>query len=149
MYRKDRNRKLLFYVPRSMELNVIRTCHDDLGHVGIDKVIGSIAKVYWFPRMREKVQEYINNCLRCIEFSSSSGKAEGFLYSLPKEKLPFATAHVNHIGPLEKTGKGYRHLFVIVDAFTKFVRLYPCRTTRTEEVLRHLSEYSRSYRPKR
>lgn len=46
VYRKDRNKKLLFYVPRSMESNVIRTCHDDLGHVGIDKVIGNIAKTY-------------------------------------------------------------------------------------------------------
>lgn len=68
MCRKDKNKKLLFYVPRSMEANVIRTCHDDLGHVGIDKAINNIAKVYWFPRMRDKVREYISNCLRCVEF---------------------------------------------------------------------------------
>jgi len=45
VYRRDRNIKLLFYVPRSMEKNVIRTCHDDLGHVGIDKVVNNITKV--------------------------------------------------------------------------------------------------------
>lgn len=133
-----------------MEANVIRTCHDDLGHVGIDKVINNIAKVYWFPRMRDKVREYINNCLKCIEFSPPSGRAEGYLHNIPKENLPFATIHIDHMGPLEKTGKGYRHLLVIIDAFTKFIRLYPCKSTTTEESIRHLCEYFRAYsKPKR
>lgn len=99
MYRKDRNKKLLFYIPRSMESNVIRTCHDDLGHVGIDKVIENITRVYWFPRIREKVRKYIFNCLKCIEFSPSSGKAEGYLHNISKEGLLFATMHVDHVGP--------------------------------------------------
>lgn len=107
VYRKDRNKKLLFYIPRSMELNVIRTCHDDLGHVGIDKVIDNITKVYWFPQMKSKVKEYIVNCLRCIEFSPPSGKVKGHLHSIPKSDSPFATVHIDHLGPLEKTGKGY------------------------------------------
>lgn len=88
VYRKDQNKKLLFYVPQPMECNVIRTCHDDLGHLGIDKVIGNITKVYWFPNMREKVKDHISNCLRCIEFSPTSSKTEGFLQNIPKDKLP-------------------------------------------------------------
>lgn len=36
VYHKDKNKKLLFYVPSSMENNVIRTCHDDIGHVGLN-----------------------------------------------------------------------------------------------------------------
>lgn len=46
IYRKNKNKKLLFYVPRSMESNVIRTCHDDIGHVDIDKVVGNMTNVY-------------------------------------------------------------------------------------------------------
>lgn len=49
VYRKDKNNKLLFYVALSMESNVIRTCHDNMGHVGVDKVVDNISKVYWFP----------------------------------------------------------------------------------------------------
>jgi len=145
VYRRDRNIKLLFYVPRSMEKNVIRTCHDDLGHVGIDKVVNNITKVYWFPRDRDKVKEYISNCLRCVEFSPPSGKAEGYLHNIPKESLPFGTIHVDHLGPLERTGRGYRHLFVVIDAFTKLVRLYPCKSTTVEKVIKHLNDYFRSY----
>lgn len=77
VYKKE-NRRLLFYVPNTMELNVIRSCHDDLGHVGIDKCINAIKELYWFPNMRTKVDEYIKNCLKCITYSPVSGKKEGF-----------------------------------------------------------------------
>lgn len=123
------------------ESNVIRTCHDDIGHVGVDKVVGNITNVYWFPNMRTKVKEYIKNCLRCIEFLPSSGKVEGFLHSIPKGKLPFVTIHVDHLGLLEKTKKGYRHVLVVIDAFTKFIRTYPCKSTTSEESIKHLREY--------
>jgi len=51
IYRKAKN-KLLFYVPSNMENNVIRSCHDDFGHVGIDKVYENINRTYWFPQIR-------------------------------------------------------------------------------------------------
>lgn len=33
---KFKIKKLLFYVPKNMESNVIRTCHDNFRHIGID-----------------------------------------------------------------------------------------------------------------
>ena len=45
VYRKDKNRKLLFYVPASMEQSVIRNCHDDLGHLSYEKVFNNLVKV--------------------------------------------------------------------------------------------------------
>ena len=150
VYRKDRNKKLLFFVPRSMETNIIRTCHDDIEHVGVDKVVGNISKVYWFPQMRNKVKTYIENCLRCVEFSPKHGKREGFLHAIPKQNVPFDTVHIDHLGPLEKTGKGFKHILVIVDAFTKFTKLYACKSTRSAETITHLKEYTRVYsKPRR
>lgn len=145
VYRKDKEKKLLFYVPTSMESNVIRTCHDDIGHVGLDKVIGNIRRIYWFPQMREKVKCYISNCLRCIEFSPSSGKKEGKLHSIPKENLPFRTIHVDHCGPFEKTSRGYKYILAVVDAFTKFLKVYPCKSTASNETINHLRNYYRNY----
>lgn len=111
VYRKVKGNKLLFYVPECLENNVIRTCHDDIGHVGIKKVIENILRVYWFPKLFEKIKKYIANCLKCIEFSPVSGKPEGYLYPIPKEKLPFHTIHIDHLGPLEKVERGFKHIF--------------------------------------
>lgn len=150
VYRKFKNKKLLFYVLKCRESNVIRTCHDDLGHLGIDKIVDRITKVYWFPNLKERVREYISNCLKCIEFSPTSGKLEGYLHNIPKGKLPFQTVHVDHYGPLEKTEKGYRYVLSLIDGFTKFIKLYSCKTTKTEEVIRHLKDYFCAYsKPRR
>lgn len=150
VYRKVNKQKILFYVPETMENNIIRTCHDDLGHVGIKKVIMNILKVYWFPNMRKKIKNYIKNCLKCIEFSPFSGKQEGYLHSIPKGNLPFQTYHVDHYGPLEKTNRGYKYILSVIDAFTKFSRLYPCKSLTSEEATKHLREYFRCYsKPRR
>ncbi|KAL4132872.1 hypothetical protein QTP88_009951 [Uroleucon formosanum] len=144
IYRKE-NKRIRFYVPKTMENNVIRTCHDDMAHVGLLKVIENISRVYWFPDMKNKVRRYLDNCLKCIEFSRPSGRKEGFLFSIPKGDKPFITLHIDHLGPLEKTNYKNKFIFVIIDAFSKFVRLYPCRTTKSDEVIKHLRNYFQTY----
>lgn len=144
VYRKE-NKHVRFYVPESMETNVIRSCHDDMAHVGLSKVIENISRIYWFPGMKAKVRHYIDNCLKCIEFSIPSGKKEGLLFNIPKGDKPFVTIHIDHLGPLEKTGSRNKYIFIVIDAFTKFVRLYVCRTTKSDEVIKHLRDYFRTY----
>lgn len=126
-------------------MNVIKTCHDDIGHLGIDKTVGLITNTYWFPNLRKTVRNYIQNCLKCLVYSPLEGRKEGFLHNIPKGDLPFQTIHVDHYGPLEITSKKKKYAFEIIDAFTKFVRLYPCVSTKCSEVIKHLRDYFRSF----
>lgn len=73
MYRKIKNKKPLFYIPEIIKTNVTRFCHDDVDHLGTEKVVESITRFYWFSRIRKKVKNYIQNCLKCIEFSNLKG----------------------------------------------------------------------------
>ncbi|KAL4147807.1 hypothetical protein QTP88_002156 [Uroleucon formosanum] len=149
VYCKDKG-KLLFYVPQAMENNVIRSCHDDMAHIGIEKVVENIRRIYWFPDMNLKVRNYVFNCLKCIEYSLITGKREGYLHSIPKGDRPFLTIHVDHLGPLEKTKNSNKFILVIIDSFSEFIKCYPNRTTKTEEVVLHLKNYFRTYsKPKR
>lgn len=144
VYRKV-DEKSLFYVPSVLEYNVIRANHDDLGHFGVEKVYNLITKTYWFPSIRKKVEIHIRNCLKCVQFSPNSGKVEGDLHSIPKGKLPFHTIHVDHLGPLSTTSQKYKHIFVVVDGFSKFVKLYPVRSTTSKETINCLISYFNAY----
>lgn len=149
VYRKEKGR-LLFYVPQSMENNVIRSCHDDMAHVGVQKVIENVRRIYWFPDMKLKIHNYVFNCLKCIEYSPIAGKREGYLHSIPKGDRPFLTIHIDHLGPLGKTKNNNKFILVVVDSFSKFVRCYPSKTTKTDEVVLHLKSYFHTYsKPKR
>jgi len=141
VYRKYKS-KLLFYVPSNMEGNVIRSVHEEYGHFGVEKTSEVILRTFWFPNLREKVRSFISNCLKCISYSPVYGKKEGKLHHIPKTPIPFYTIHIDHYGTIEKTGKKNKYLFLIIDAFTKFVRLYPCKTTNTVEVIKYIkSDY--------
>jgi len=76
-----------------LENNVIRSCHDEMAHVGLDKVIENVKRVYWFPNMKTKIRHYLFSCLKCIEY----------LHCIPKSDRPFLLLHVDHLEPFEKT----------------------------------------------
>jgi Integrase core domain len=66
------------------------------------------------------------------------------LYPLSKGDGPLVTYHIDHLGPMSLTTKQYKYIFVIVDAFTKFVWLFPTKTLNAVEVVQKL-EISQGY----
>ncbi|XP_011701332.1 PREDICTED: uncharacterized protein K02A2.6-like [Wasmannia auropunctata] len=108
--------KQLFVVPESMIHHVIRIYHDEMGHVGADKTVQGILAHYWFPCLRHRVKQYIENCVTCLGYAIAAGKAEGEMELVDSGKVPMSMIHVNHFGPLERTPEGYKHVLVVVDA---------------------------------
>lgn len=47
---------------------------------------------------------------------------------------------MDQLGPIPSTKKKYAHIFVVVDGFSKFVWLYPTRSTTSDEVVTRLSK---------
>lgn len=134
VYKKDED-QLRFAVPEIMVPSILRANHDDLAHVGSEKTYQSISANYWFPSMRGKIRNYIDNCLTCLMANEAPNRQEGetSLYPLPEQ--PLEVLHVDHFGPLQETSDGYRHVFVAVDAFTRFTWLIPTKTTSTRETI--------------
>ncbi|XP_055842533.1 protein NYNRIN-like [Episyrphus balteatus] len=126
-----------------MEGQVIRTHHEGMCHLGVEKCFELLSGSYWFPNMKTKVKDYIKTCLKCIYFSPESGKTRGILHSIPKGNMPFHTLHIDHLGPLSTGSK--KHLFCVIDGFTKFVKLYPVKTTNTKEAATCLQSYFENY----
>lgn len=132
-----------------MEYNIIHKYHDEMGHLATEKTYGVILQNYWFPNAKEKISKYIQNCLKCISFSLSAGKTEGYLQNCPEDNIPFSTIHIDHYGPVDKQYANKKYVFVIIDAFTKFVKLFATKTTNSKEVINCLTQYFNDYsRPK-
>ena len=132
---KEYKDKDLFVVPEAMVNNIIRLYHDEVGHVGVDKTLYGILSHYWFPNLKIKVRNYIDNCVKCLSYSIAAGKTEGEMLIYEKETIPFQTVHIDHFGPLAETIDNFKHILVIIDAFTKFVWLFATKSTGTDEVL--------------
>lgn len=132
-----------------MENQLIQTYHERLCHLGLEKCFEQINRTYWFPEMKRKIKEFTGKCLKCLYFAPNSGKVEGVLHNIPKGTLPFETLHVDHLGPFASSRTKKRHIFVAIDGFTKFVKLFAVNSTDTKEVVTCLQFYFNTYsRPK-
>lgn len=137
LYKRYEERGLLV-IPTKMESQIIRQCHEDNGHFSVKKTEEVLCREYWIPELRQKIQTLIKNCIPCILAERKRGKQEGFLNPIDKGDLPLHTYHLDHLGPLGPTNKGYRYLFTVVDAFTKFIWIYPTKSTTSKEVISRL-----------
>lgn len=149
-YHNQKNGLNLLYVPVEMENNIIRATHEKIAHQSTDKCCDQIRMNYWFPNMRSKVDTFISNCIKCIMYATPVRSLNRNLYSIPKKPVPFDTLHFDHFGPLPTLISKRKYLLVVIDAFTKFVKLYPVNSTSTLEVKASLDKYFDYYgRPNR
>lgn len=131
------NGRDLLVIPKGLQTEIIKDAHEK-GHFSSKRTEEVIKQEYYIPNLSTKVTHAIGNCIKCIITNRKAGRKEGFLHPLFKENLPLHTYHMDHVGPLESTHKGYQHLLVVVDSFAKFVCLYPVESTTSAEVIAKL-----------
>lgn len=150
VYRQMSDTHRAFYVPSDMEENVVRLVHEQIGHLGVDKCYDQIRLNYWFPSMHRKISSVIQNCIRCVMHTAPRRVNERTLHSIPKNPVPFDTLHIDHYGPLPNVSSKRKYILVVVDAFTKYVKLFAVNSTSTKEVCASLQKYFDFYgRPAR
>ena len=120
-------------IPNSMQIDLIKRAHER-GHFSKKATEKLIKQEYFIPDLQKKIDKVISNCIPCILSNKKQGKKEGFLHPLSKHEIPFHTYHVDYLGPLETTSKKYHYILAVIDRFTKFVWLYPTKSTTTKEV---------------
>lgn len=128
------NGKPVMVVPSDLQLNLLRQVHDN-GHFGAQKMCEIVEKDYYMPKVREQSDKVVSSCVQCILAERKRGKREGLLRPIPKEDAPLLTYHIDYLGPMEMTAKKYKHIFVVIDGFTKFTWLYPTKSASAQEAL--------------
>ena len=131
--------KELIVIPTAMEDEIISIAHRE-GHFSTKKTRELVEREFFIPNIESKVYKIVRSCIECITCDAKAGKAEGLLTPISKADVPLKTFHIDHVGPMELTQKRYNHILVVVDAFSKFVWLYPTKSTGTDEVLDRLQK---------
>lgn len=129
IYKDD---KLL--VPASFRENIIDKTHAQ-GHGGIDQTIDSFQRKYYWPSMTDEIRQKVIKCKVCQAHKVPREMPAGKMNSFSPSK-PFEMLCLDHIGPLEITKKGNKHVLVAVDAFSKLTMAVPTKSTGSEEVVR-------------
>ncbi|KAH0811885.1 hypothetical protein GEV33_010906 [Tenebrio molitor] len=130
-----------YFVPKGSRLGLLRLYHDEQCHVGGEKTLHKVREQFWFPRMTSFVKKYIAHCLVCVTTKRPSGPKQGLLHSIDKTPTPFHTVHAGCLGPFKVTTEGFKHILLLIDAFTKYVLLIPLRTLTGSEMVSALETH--------
>jgi hypothetical protein len=57
-------------------------------HVGITKTLKSVKRLYWWPKLKSFVIDYVQSCAACQRNKSFSQKPAGVLHPLPIPDYP-------------------------------------------------------------
>lgn len=114
-------------IPKGKEKTVLRECHDDSAHFGIQKTYDKLSLKYFFPGMWQAVVRHVKSCRSCQEVKVPAGKAPGLMHSTPSER-PWQKVYMDLMGPYPRSSLNNQYILVIEDSFTKWVELIALRT---------------------
>ena len=76
-----------FVLPKGFIHKVILACHDDNGHLGMERTLGLLQERFFWPKMTDDVCTHICMCDRCMRFKQPQERSEiqPILVSYPME----------------------------------------------------------------
>ena len=111
-----------FVLPKRFVCKMILTCHDNNGHLGMERTLGLLQERFFWPKMAEDVCTHIHTCERCLRFKQPPERAEmqPILVSYPMELI-----HLDFLMLGGKAGNTKStNILVVTDHFTKYAQAY-------------------------
>ena len=111
-----------FVLPEEFKKKVVLACHDDNGHLGMEKTLHLLQERFFWPKMIDDVRRHIRSCERCTRFKQPQERAklQPILSTYPLElvHLDFLTLGNS------KTEEKNMNILVVTDHFTKYAQAY-------------------------
>ncbi|KAK3700939.1 hypothetical protein QZH41_005654 [Actinostola sp. cb2023] len=123
-------------LPKVFRNRICRELHEEMGHLGTERVTALARERFYWPYMRREIDHYITNICRCLKQRQPNLKTREPLQPITTT-APFELVSIDFVH-LERSSGGYEYLLVIVDHFTKYAQVYPTRnkssTTAAEKI---------------
>lgn len=133
-------RQLKLVLPAVMVNKLIWAFHAQFGHFGASKVFLLMKKEFYFANMRRRIRQTIRGCEVCQKAKFPNRYLEGSTNPIIA-KSPGDLVTVDYYGPLPAARSKATYIFVIIDSFSKFIKLYPLRRAQAKISVKKLLEY--------
>lgn len=118
--------KCLVCVPKQQIEKFILNFHSHFGHVGPKKCVSAIRDVCYFVSLNIIVRRVVKSCDLCQRTKFSTIRTESNMQHVDATE-PLCRVCVDLHGPLPSRWNCVKYIFVVLDCFTRFVRLFPIK----------------------
>ena len=139
---------LRFFLPLSLFLACFRLGHYNGmgGHMGAAKTYNNAKRFYYWPGMFDWICALTADCLT-IQKNKPKPKHrnEVPLEEWQNETIPFRTIHIDHKGPLHPPSHRNLHCLLVIDAFSRFLMVYPVTNTGAQTTISAVEKWIHSF----
>lgn len=132
-------------LPQHLIHQVILLFHNHFGHSGSLKTAHALKDICHFPAFTKSVRHVVQARELCQKTKHKTTRIAGPMIPILSSK-PLDKLLVDFYGPLPTGMSQLSYIFVIVDNFTRFVKLYPLRTATAKICVKKLlTDYFQKY----
>lgn len=124
-------------IPAVPQRSLIEAIHLKLGHPGVFKTHSHLKKFYYWKGLSAQVKQLVTSCDMCQRVKYLSISMEGE-YNCVTSERPNDLVTVDFYGPLPRARGGMQYIFVLLDAFSKHVTLYPMKNATVRMTLKKI-----------
>ena len=114
----DRNTMQLV-LPESFRTQALKGCHDDLGHLGVERTLDLLRDQFYWPGMMKDAIRHIRQCERSLRFKASPDRA-------PMKNVdatyPIELVYMDYLTIKANEGGKDVHILVINNHFTQYAQ---------------------------
>ena len=104
---------------------VLEACHDEVGHLGIERMTSLLKDRFYWPKMENDIEEYVKTCPRCLKFKAILEKAELNIINVTR---PLELVHIDFL-TIEAPRKDKDvKILGVADHFTRYAQAYVTRS---------------------
>ena len=135
--------------PRDCFIEAFNVAHDHRlsGHPGCEKTLLSSKRFFYWPGMYKWVRTLTKSCLICrknkqFRNDQNTPPNDKWGAELP---YPFHTVHIDHKEPLNPMSDEKHHCLVVIDAFSRFIQVYPVKSTDASNTIEAMTSFITSF----
>jgi hypothetical protein len=126
-------------LPQVLTEEVIQAFNEQYGHFGVSKVYSMVRRCFFFQNMRRRIERLVKSCDLCQKTKYPNrglcGEMNAIIAGNPGDLVT-----VDYYGPLPPSRSRVSYILVVIDAFSKFVKLYPLRRAQARISVRRVVE---------
>jgi len=121
-------RRNMLWVLEGQVQQILESEHDTkiAGHMGQDKTIELVRRNFWWPKMNERIIDFVQSCPECQQNKASRHRPYGLSSPLELPYTPWQSIAMDFITELPPS-EGCDQLWVVIDRFTKMAHFIPLR----------------------
>ena len=115
--------------------------------MGAAEAYNNAKRFYYWPGMFYRICAFTADCLTCQNNKPKpKHRNEVPLEEWQNETVPFRTIHIDHRGPLHPPSIRNLHCLLVIDAFSRFLVVYPVTNTDAQATISAVEKWILSFR---